>query len=351
MPRKTQQNIITSTELLEQVHPQNKELKREFLMYCRTTKKSATTLKEYESNLNIFFCWNVMHNQNVPFPELTKRGLIAYQNFLIFENGNSPARVRGLKAALSSLSNYIENILDEEKEYKNFRSIIKKVPNPMNQLVREKTVFTPEDMVKLLERLEAKGKYQQACAVALAMCSGSRKSELTRFKVSFFKPEYIISGFLYKTPEKIKTKGRGDGKMLAKYVMCQPFQKYLDLWLQERERLGVKGDWLFVTKKYNDKDETRYEQINVNTFNSWAETYSRFLKLDFYWHSLRHYFTTTMSRMGLPDGVIQNIVGWDSADMVGVYKDIPFDEEIGSYFINGKINEEKIAQSNPLKGK
>lgn len=347
MSRKTQQNVITSKELIEQINPKNKALKKEFMMYLKTTQKSETTIKEYDSDLNIFFCWNVMHNQNVSFTELTKRGLIAYQNFLIFENNNSPARVRGLKAALSSLSNYIENILDEDPEYRNFRSIIKKVPNPTNQFVREKTIFTPEDMIKLLDHLEAKKKYQQACAVALAMCSGARKSELTRFKVSFFKPEHIVSKFFYKTPEKIKTKGRGTGKMLAKFVMVQPFQKYLDLWLEERERLGIYSDWLFVTKKYNDK----YEQINVNTFNSWAETYSRFLKLDFYWHSLRHYFTTTLSRLGLPDGVIQGIVGWDSADMVGVYKDISTDEEIESYFIDGKVNEAKIAKTKTTSGK
>lgn len=52
------------------------------------------------------------------------------------ENGNSPARVRRVKAALSSLSNYIENILDDE--YEDFRPIIRKIENPQNTPVREK---------------------------------------------------------------------------------------------------------------------------------------------------------------------------------------------------------------------
>ena len=55
--------------------------------------------------------------------------------------------------------------------------------------------------------------FQEACALSLAMESGARKAE---FKVDFFKPEYIVHGSLYRTPEKIKTKGRG-GKMLNKY--------------------------------------------------------------------------------------------------------------------------------------
>lgn len=47
---------------------------------------------------------------------------------------------------------------------------------------------------------------------------------------------------------------------------------------------------------------------------------------------LRHYFTTACSRSGLPDDVIKMLVGWESSDMVSVYKDIDTDEELGKYF-------------------
>ena len=54
--------------------------------------------------------------------------------------------------------------------------------------------------------------------------------------------------------------------------------------------------------------------------------------------SLRHAFVSNLSRAGLPDGVIQRLVGWDTADMVNVYKDIDADEEIAMYFDeNGEI--------------
>jgi integrase len=58
---------------------------------------------------------------------------------------------------------------------------------------------------------------------------------------------------------------------------------------------------------------------------------------DFYWHSLRHAFTTNLAKAGIPDGVIQTIVNWQSADMVKVYKDLDADEEIGMYFRDGEI--------------
>ena len=52
---------------------------------------------------------------------------------------------------------------------------------------------------------------------------------------------------------------------------------------------------------------------------------------------MRHYFTTSLAKAGIPDGVIQSIVAWDSSDMVRVYKDIDADEEISMYFKNGEI--------------
>ena len=74
------------------------------------------------------------------------------------------------------------------------------------------------------------------------------------------------------------------------------------------------------------------EQLPISMMDSWAESFSRILGVPFYWHSLRHYFTTACSRSGLPDDVIKMLVGWESSDMVSVYKDIDTDEELGKYF-------------------
>ena len=246
------------------------------------------------------------------------------------DNENSPARVRRLKATLSSLSNYIEAILDDELP--GFRSIVRKIENPINEPTREKTVLTDEQADTLLEYLVGRKQYEKACCFALARYSGRRKSELPRFKVSYFDDENIIYGSLYKTPEKIKTKGRGvNGKMLTCYVLSKPFKPYFDLWMQKRAELGIDSEWLFP-----DKDDPT-QPIPISTLNSWTETFSNILDIPVYWHSLRHFFTTSLAKANLPDSVIKTIIGWESLEMVEIYKDIDDEEEIGKYFQDGEI--------------
>jgi integrase len=324
MGRPTKQNKITSPELLDKINPENKRLLDDFLTYLKSIQRSDTTILSYKNDLEIFFVWNLLNNNNKEFVKVSKRDIIAYQSWLINTNGNSPARVRRLKSTLSSLSNFIESILDDE--YKDFRPIIRKVENPVNQAVREKTVLSEDQINYLLETLVAEKQYDKACLLALGAYSGRRKKELLRFKVSYFSDENIIYGSLYKTPEKIKTKGRGMGKFLHAYVLTKKFKPYFDLWMDYRKEIGIESEWLFPDRS----DPSRH--MNPDTLNSWALTFSRILGIPFYIHALRHHFTTELSKSGLPDDVIKSLVGWESVEMVSVYKDLDADEEIGKYF-------------------
>ena len=325
-------NSITSPELLAQVNVRNQDLKKEFLNYLKAINRSDGTIRQYGSDLDIFFCWVLQNAGNKEFGKITKRDIIAFQGWLINENGNSPARVRRLKATISSLSNFCENILsDEEEDYASFRSIVRKIENPPLQLVREKTVWEEEQLEELLRKLTELGQHEKACMLALGIYSGRRKSELCRFRVSDFNEDKLIcGGALYKS-DPIRTKGRGDGKIIPCYTLAKKFQPYLDRWLKEREEKQIDSEWLFP----DPGDSSR--QITITTLNSWANTFSRMSGRDFYWHSLRHAFTTGLAKAGIPDGVIQSIVNWESADMVRLYKDIDADEEIGMYFQDGEI--------------
>lgn len=329
MGRSTKMNDITSPEKLSQVNPENMRLMRDFLNYMRSVQRSETTIYGYENDLSIAWVWCLEQNDNKFFVEWTKRNIIAYQNWLLYTNGNSPARVRRLKAALSSLSNFIENILDEE--YPNFRNIVKKVENPVNRPVREKTVWENEQIELLLQKLVEKKQYEKACMLALAAYSGRRKAELCRFRVSDFDDTRLVcGGALYKSAP-IKTKGQGGGKIIPCYTLAKKFKPYFDLWMSQRNEKGIQSEWLFP-----DHDDTN-KQVSVSTVNSWANTFSRLSGENFYWHSMRHAFTTSLAKAGIPDGVIQTIVNWESADMVRIYKDIDADEEIGMYFKDGDI--------------
>ena len=338
MARATVYNNITSPEILKQVNEDNTYLMKEFLDYLRSIDRAKTTIYQYEQDLNIFWAWNLQYNNNKEFIKITKREFAKFQNHAINEWQWSPKRTRRVKSVLSSLSSFIENILDEEEEYEGYRYIIKKIENPVNETVREKTVFESEEIQKLLDHLVENKQYMKACVLALAVYSGRRKAEIPRFKVSYFNEENVMFGSLYKTPEKVVTKGRGSkGKLLYLYVLKNQFEPYLKLWLEERERLGITSEWLFPSKTGTEWDNDK--QLNTTTMDSWTDGFTKFLGKDFYWHSLRHMFTTQLSQNNIPSSVIQEIIGWDSADMVNLYNDTTADEMIGKYF-----NEDGIVQ-------
>lgn len=333
MARKTRMNNLTSPELLDQVNPDNMRLKNDFLDYLRSVQRSPGTIAGYSNDLDIFFVWVLQNAKNKPFVNITKRDIVAYQGWLINANENSSSRVRRLKAAISSLSNYCENILsDDEPEFQSFRSIVKKIENPALQPVREKTVWEDAELEDLLNQLVERKAFDKACYLALAMYSGRRKAELCRFKVSDFDDSRLVcGGALYKSAP-IKTKGRSGGKYIPCYTLAKKFRPYFQMWMAERDRLGIESEWLFPVK------DNPAEHIGTSTVNSWAETFTRISGKDFYAHSIRHYFTTSLARAGIPDGVIQSIVAWESSDMVRLYTDIDADEQIGMYFSNGEIS-------------
>ena len=125
---------------------------------------------------------------------------------------------------------------------------------------------------------------------------------------------------------------RGIGKAIALKLASSGF----NIALNYRKENDIKSEWLFP-KKVNG--EYIDEPISPKTLDSWADTFSNILGVDFYWHSLRHYFTTACSRSGLPDNVIQMLIGWSTLDMVNIYKDIEADEEFEKYFSKDGIKQ------------
>lgn len=328
MSRKTKMNSITSPELIAQINPENMRLKNDFLEYLKSVQRSPGTIAGYSNDLDIFFVWVLQNARNKFFVNVTKRDIIAYQSWLINSNENSPARVRRLKAALSSLSNFVESILDEEPEFKGFRSIVRKIENPALQPVREKTVWSDDDIEAILSELVENKKYEMACFVALGVYSGRRKSELCRFRVSdFAKSRLVCGGSLYKSAP-ILTKGN---KMLECYTLAHKFQPYLDLWMKYREENRIESEWLFPSK-------ADYSQhLGLSTVNSWADTLTRMTGRDFYFHALRHHYCSFLVRAGIPDSVIVDIVGWSSSEMLKIYDDNPKDDRLSMYFTKDGI--------------
>ena len=332
MPRKTEQHTIVTPELWDKVSNENKELMNEFIEYCKSTNKSTKTVDGYLNDIMIFLTWNLQYNNNKFFVDFTKRDVIKYQGWMVNTQKLSSARVRRLKSAISSMSNFIEAIMDDL--YPNFRPIINKIPAPPKQEVRNKTILEDNQIEYLLNYLVDKGKYQQACAFALAVSSGSRKSEILRFKTNYFIDENIIYGALYKTPEKIKTKGMGNGKFIYRYVLVKTFKPYFDLWIKQRQELGIEGEEIFWNK-YGGI----WKPADISLLNSWAITFSNILGISFYFHCCRHKFCTDLCKANIPADVIKDVIGWQDTTMVSLYNDSEVDDELGKYFDSSGIKQ------------
>lgn len=337
MPRATKRNAITDSTSLSEINPINKQLLNDFMDYLKSIQRSESTISVYRNDLEIAFVWALKRINNAPFHKWTKRNIMQFQNYLVNENENSPARVRRIKATLSSLSNFIENILDEEPEFAGFRNIISKIESPPAATVREKTVLTDEQIKCLFDRLIEKKQYEKACMLALAAFSGRRKAELVRFKVAYFDDANIIYGSLYKTPEPVRTKGRGKGKFIYLYTLAKDFKPYFDLWMADRKEKGIESEWLFPDAANPNA------HMNASTLSSWANSFSAILCVDFYWHAMRHMFVTRLKKARIPDGVIQSIIGWASADLVQVYTDTSTDDQLMYYFDDNGIKQNSAA--------
>ena len=327
MGRSTVYHELVTPIKWDEVNNKNKELMKEFIEYLRAANKSPATIKQYEAQLKTFFVFVLERCENKFFVDLKKREFVKYFGYLSNELEVSTNRICSMRAVLSSLSNYIERIMDEE--YPHFKNLIKVLEPVKKSAVREKTVLSLDEINACLEKLVADKKYQVACAFALLASSGARKSELVQFKVSDFdESRLIFKGAAYQSAD-MRTKGAGkSGKVIPRIVFREivGFDKYLNLWMKQRETLGIKNEELFVV--YRDGN---YVPATISTANSFARTIGTYLGKDFYCHSMRHAFTTSLLRSGFSVSTVQNIVQWQSADLVAVYDDRSKEEAIGGF--------------------
>lgn len=325
MGRKTIKVFLVTEDDLKNINKDNLELIEDFINYLETTDHSPKSIEVYRSSLNIFFTYCLHNLKNKDFVDIKKRDVMNFQNYCI-KNGLSSSRIRVLKSSLSSLSNFIENVLDEEEKWEDFRNIINKIPAPTLTKVREKTVLTDEQLEYLLDTLVAMKKYQIACYVAMSAFSGARKSETVQYMRSYFTDETLKNG-LYITPE-IRSKGKGvSGKRIQKYCIKSKVDKYLQLWDEEREKLGVDIDDLFVSRT---KDG--WKRIATGTTDYWMEVCSKILNTDMYNHSFRHFFVSYLNREGLPIDVIKDIMSHNDSATTQIYNDNPKEDGFMKYF-------------------
>lgn len=316
MSRKTVQHRYFTEEKWAEVNKENKQLYDEFFVYCRSTDKSPDTIESYASNLRIWFLWMLDYANNKRFYDITKRDIMNFQDWMMNKQGLSSNRVRQLKSSVSSMSNFIVDMLD--KEYPDFKNIVNKIKPPAKQSVREKTVLSNEQVEELLKKLVDMKKYQQACLLACLAGSGVRKGEIIQFKVNFFDDSrYDEESGFYVTAE-IRTKGAGRaGKIMSKFVIKDIIYPYLQLWLKQREELGINCEELFVSKYGGET-----KPASKDTVDSFMLTFSKLTGLDIYCHAFRHYAATWLKKNGVEISKIRDFLGHNDSSTTEIYIDI-----------------------------
>lgn len=326
MSRKTNyHNDLVTDEKWSKVANHNKELLSDFIEYCQSTNKSSKTIYQYESQLKIVFVYIMEKCDNKDFVDLKKRDLVKFANWLVNDLQASPNRIASLKSAISSLSNYIVKVLDDE--YPNFRNITSVIEAGGKQATREKNIWSEEEINECLDKLIEAGKTQIACCLSFMFNSGCRISEVLQVLVSDFDDENLrMDGKLIET-HTMRTKGRGkQGKQISRYVFMKDFRKYLDMWLKEREENGITSKYLFVNFRNGN-----YEPIKESGIRSWFNYIEKLMQRNINPHCLRHALVTKLKRDKWPDSVIKTLIHWESIELVSVYSDISDSEEIENF--------------------
>ena len=158
MARSTCRIKITSEEIISQISKENQSLIKLFLKE-KERKCSVATMKVYASDLNIFFAWNVLENNNKFYPEIKKVEISSFFDYLINTMKINGKRFAHFKSVLSGLSDCVIKFYAEDyPTFKNFISaVVENIPKPD---VREKTIVEKEDLDFLLQTLKEQERYQ-----------------------------------------------------------------------------------------------------------------------------------------------------------------------------------------------
>jgi site-specific recombinase XerD len=327
----------------EKVLKENKDLTKDFINYCKSVDRSPETIKQYEFTLKGLFCYVYKELNNKSFTKFSKRDVMNMQNYWLNDIGLSSSRIRFIKSTMSSLSNFIESVLDED--YPDFRNIINKIPAPTSNKVMDKTIMKEDDISSLLNKLVEKGYIQQAFYISILYSSGMRKSESLRLNLDWFNDSNIIYGCLWKTPQTIRTKGKGkNGKQIVKYFFIPKLKPYLELWLKERERLNINIPDMFVVK-----DGDSWKPATKSTIESWIKTIKRVYGGRYYNHLNRHALCSELIRNGIPADVVKDLFGWESVDMVTLYNDNNKEDSFKDFFGENGIKIKEKTGLNDIK--
>jgi integrase len=153
------------------------------------------------------------------------------------------------KASVSSLCNYIENVVaDDDDNYRSFRNFTRGLPSIPKNRVYDKVKVTYDEFQEMMKVLESDENYLGMAWLATAFLVGCRRSELIQFRTEIINYK-IPEGQNYVLSHIVRGKGKStDGKPLE-YMIPLEVLPYWKKWLEVR---GYESEYVFTTKYNGD---------------------------------------------------------------------------------------------------
>lgn len=311
-------------EFNEKINDFNKMVMNEFLERGDLSDK---TLKQYRSDLMIFFTFVYNRCDNKPLHELRSRHALNFQNYMI-SNGLSDSSVKNRRYAISSLCNHIENYYDEE--YPMFKNITKALPKVGNNKKNKKDPLTKDEFEELVRKLEDKEDYRKLSYLLFSYASGCRREEARQLLKEVVNYEKHINKRGeekdYYFTHKIRAKGEGK----SGHVRVLPFdERTMDA---IKKWLEIRGDddcpYVFTSKRNG-----KHTQVSANTFNNWCDEFSKLIGKKVHPHLIRS-TRATISHIEDESDIrsIQNLLGHTSSETTEIYIVKDEDEELDDLF-------------------
>lgn len=245
-PRAKRLPVVTK-EMWEKVNQDYRDLVEEFIA---VQSHSPQTKKQYMSALRQYgwFIYNSMNNK--PLYKITKRDFLRFLSYLRDDRRMSSSALNFRKAAVSSLCNYIENVVAEEEEnYSNFRNFTRGLPAIPRNKVYDKQIVTYEDYKLMMDTLEEDENYLGMAWLATSYLVGTRRAETIQLKTEILNYEVTKDrdGRPRDYVDSHIVRGKGDsidGKPLQFMISLEVFP-YWEKWIEER---GYEHEYIFTTR-------------------------------------------------------------------------------------------------------
>jgi integrase len=229
-------------EMWQQVNDDYRMLVEE---YISVQNHSPATKKQYSSGLRQFGHFVNTNMNNKPLYKITKRDFLRYISYLRDNRKLSSSALNLKKACVSSLCNYIENVVaDEDQNYNTFRNFTRGLPSIPKNRVYEKVKVTYDEYQEMMNVLEGDKNYLGMAWLATAFRVGARRAELIQFRTEILGYP-VPEGQNYVISHTVRGKGAStDGKPLE-YMTPLDVLPYWKLWLEHR---GYESDYIFTSK-------------------------------------------------------------------------------------------------------